>query len=144
MREIKFRAWESTRSWNRMFEVESIGWEQGEIISIEGYSKKEGACSWYQEDDGDIILMQFTSLHDKKGKGSEIYHKDILKVGEGYVGDHRERGGNFLVDWGEDEWIVVDSKGEYLCDLWTAIYNRNAEIIGNIYENPELLGENHA
>jgi uncharacterized phage protein (TIGR01671 family) len=130
MREIKFRAWESARGgmiWNRMFEVESIGWKRGKIISIEGHSKKEGACSWYQEDDCDITLMQFTGLHDKNGR--EIYESDICKL-------------QGLRKYG----VVCFEKGYFFFKAGTIaapmsieIWGPTAEVIGNIYKNPGLL-----
>lgn len=65
----------------------------------------------------DDVLMQFTGLLDKNGK--EIYEGDILR-GLGKVYFHQ---GKFCVEYGE-EWGWI---------------SKNAEIIGNIYENPELL-----
>ena len=63
------------------------------------------------------IVMQYTGLKDRNGK--EIYEGDFLKDG-GVIGFDD---GKFYMDSGE-EWGWIPS---------------DAEIIGNIYENPELL-----
>ena len=72
--------------------------------------------------------MQFTGLLDKNGK--EIYEGDILK--STYLGGNIERiiweNGGFKVLWGKNSWERL--YGDFV---------KNSEIIGNIYENPELL-----
>lgn len=130
-REIKFRAWNpiscamfwSARCKNLAFFFEHIG----HIDLAEGFA-----------------LMQYTGLKDKNGKGNDTYHKDILKVHDGFSGDHFEKGGNYVIEWFDDGWGVADKDGDYFCSLFEVIYNRGAEVIGNIYENPELLEVNNA
>lgn len=73
--------------------------------------------------DKDSLLMQFTGLLDKNGK--EIYDGDVVKrLNQDYL---RER--NRIVEWtnnqGRNGWNI--GRG----DLW--------EIIGNIYENSDLM-----
>jgi len=65
------------------------------------------------------ILMQFTGLKDKNGK--EIYEGDILRGKEQ----------NNVVQW-SDELLQWEAK----IMLW--VYHK-PEIIGNIYENKELI-----
>ena len=81
-------------------------------------------------------IEQFTEIKDKKNKGEDIYHNDILLIEDGYCGDHLEKGGNFIVEWIDDGWALVDKDGEFFCSLVDVVYNRGAKIIGNICEIP--------
>ncbi len=73
----------------------------------------------------DYILMQFTGIYDKNGK--EIYENDVV-----IVTTHGKRIG--IVNFSMEE-IVCFKVGEGYLVKWYDI-----EVIGNIYENPELLG----
>ena len=117
MREIKFRAWDKFE--RKMWPVTLINFREG-VAALEGY---EGEL--VNEDtplEGRrqnkplklLVLMQFTGLHDKSGKG--IYEGDILKRNDIY---------EYEVKWNKCGW-TIDSESE-------------CEVIGNIYENPELI-----
>lgn len=119
MREIKFRAWSPVKK--RMELVGDIEWDSHEGMEI------ESICTETQKLSPAIfILMQYTGLKDKNGK--EIYEGDILQLNSGRTGVvayHEERAG----------FIFQDEYNEML-------YQRTGyidEIIGNIYENPELI-----
>lgn len=134
MREIKFRAWD--KATKEMFECSEI---------IVGLSP---AC-WIQVDGNNRMivhgetgeLMQYTGLKDKNGK--EIFERDVVKRVYAFG-----RGGKvarecindivFREDWGA---FAFHSK-EKIGEGWSRMYGGHKvypyEIIGNIYENPEL------
>jgi len=85
-------------------------------------------------------LMQYTGLKDVKGR--EIYERDIVKVHDGKY----HTSGTAEIVWGEDcgAWMVYfpDTKG--ICFLFDWLPKDgepylHIEVIGNVYENPELL-----
>lgn len=121
MREIKFRAWDKSK--NKMF-----------------YDVQETSCYWngvfnpdvIQEDNFGYILdkedvyelMQFTGLYDKNKV--PIYEGDILNIDDEY-------------------WVVSFEYGKFVgtfdnvCeDLYEV---SDYEVIGNIYENSNLIGD---
>ncbi len=131
MREIKFRAWNS----KELKQVDQI------TIGENGWSCEGGygVSIPYQPH---IILMQYTGLKDKNGK--DIYEGDILRYHyfEDYsIGvcdyvecDRYEIG---VVEWDKVGYHLVGEKG-YSPSLGNICID-SFEIIGNIYENPELL-----
>ena len=75
-----------------------------------------------------IELMQFTGLKDKNGK--EIYERDIVK----------QKNGRKEIQIGEIKWVIRGY--EVLTNIsWKSIKDE-IEVIGNIYENPNLLTPN--
>lgn len=83
-------------------------------------------------------IGQFTGLRDCKGK--EIYEGDILSftVFDVFGGDRQHRGtvrycgSRFMI------WLSLD--GEDCLDLdWVIEQDDELEIIGNIYDNPEII-----
>lgn len=122
MREIKFRAWFG--KFKEMYTVKMIDLQK-EIAYFDKYNYR----SFY-----DIELMQYTGLYDKKGK--EIYEGDIVKL--------RANHGIGVVKY-YDEWgafVIEYIKPRPLAVLGMNYYKEDIEVLGNIYENPELLGEN--
>jgi uncharacterized phage protein (TIGR01671 family) len=79
------------------------------------------------------IIMQYTGLHDKLGK--EIYEGDILRI-EGIV---PLRAGFINGCFVEDNIMPPEPLG--ICLLRYKKEHGDCEVIGNIYENPELLKE---
>ena len=125
----KFRAWDRTR--NEMNYKVMVGncdtddenWTCP-IIWIE--EKKD----WLHFDDYDSI-MQSTGLKDKNGK--EVFVGDIIKCTRGCLHEvyiEKEYGGTYIGGM-----PAIYLKGLREGYAWT----EHEEIIGNIYENPELL-----
>lgn len=126
MREIKFRAW--LKEHKTMVNVAEIDINH-QLIYHYGFDDFEGNF----ENFNSIELLQYTDLKDKNGK--EIYEGDILfeieSFGKRYYKVIFENGSfraEFEIDFEEHSFDLID------------IVAQGCEIIGNIYENPELLG----
>lgn len=87
----------------------------------------------------DLILMQSTGLKDKNG--TLIYEGDIVKI-EYYDFEIKHRIG--IVEWEDDGFCITyhnpkDTKVSG-CSLVDIVNGDKQEVIGNIYETPELIG----
>lgn len=121
MREVKLRAWVTTYSGgNIMADVLWINFREHIILADNGLQ------------DTDYKLMQFTGLCDRNGK--EIYEGDIVEVtGTPY---YAKRG---QVVFNGKEYGLLDANNGFCADFVWEDWERFFEVIGNIYENPELL-----
>lgn len=110
MREIKFRAWDGKEMWTG-FHILSR-----DIIVPPAWRKTRV----------DLEFMQYTGLHDKNGV--EIYEGDVMGSGKKAF---------YTVVWNSKEamFCLADSSGNPVHDFDFESY----EVIGNIYENKELL-----
>lgn len=83
-------------------------------------------------------IMQYTGLKDKNGK--EIYEGDVVRVADIYnqINFGGERTYETLpVKWGDFGWLPFIFPGGIDCEFMYS--DTDCEVIGNIYENPELL-----
>ena len=86
----------------------------------------------------DFILMQSTGLKDKNG--SEIFEGDIVKYKNGcYTYTEEVAYNKNFAGFG-----VRDANADIIFTFWVLaeeIGLSSLEVVGNIYQNPELLGE---
>lgn len=123
----KFRAW-LKKEQKMDNEIDHISWLEDELYCI-------GDGITYMVLAEDLVLMQSTGLKDKNGK--EIFEGDIL-CDEGI-----EQENEFVyvtVSYREGMWVCNQITDE-LCGYGGALneFSNDYSIIGNIYENPELL-----
>lgn len=125
-RKIKFRGWIPEDK--KMFyqDDQYLGSFIRRLVGfITGFKEHESYLSGKLED----YLMQYTGLKDKNGV--EIYEGDVV---DGYKGKH-------VIEWGEIVgygfgfvWRPLEGNTESVTG-----FIDEYEVIGNIYENPDLL-----
>lgn len=122
-REIKFRCWDTENK--QMLDVQELDWQD----SYDGQPMIRTTMYNDYFDTEDVILMQYTGLKDKNGK--EIYEGDIVKS-------------YYYIDTPDGEQERYNKKvikyNDVLCEYNIDAFE-NIEVIGNIYENPELVEE---
>ena len=152
MREIKFRAWDKLKK--SVHEVAGINFVEGIVLL---WKQTGTARQTYAVEVDSIELMQYTGLHDKNGK--EIYEGDIITyIQELCEYEKREVSpardfvlGNYVVAWHEEsaEWgLIYDWSNKQRISGGLGFWRKRVrsgkqenvmEVIGNIYENKELL-----
>lgn len=129
---IRFRAWHNT--WEEMCEAKRIRFDdEGNVTTVLFIGKDLGVNAKIDE----IELMQSTGLFDENDK--EIFDGDILKVkimsGQSWLETVRYNDEKAMFVSKEVKRKVLESP---LYDLFiTDLFE--VEVIGNIYENPELV-----
>lgn len=131
-RTIKFRVWDGEKG--KMFPVRELFWRNNPYEMVGNYwdfkdeSDQYGAAVYFPHTDAqgkheNFVLMQFTGFTDRNG--TDIYEGDIIR--------YLDNTGYGLV---EKTVYIEDIRAlpDFICSKWE-------EVIGNIYENPELLKE---
>jgi len=152
-REIKFNAWSGTRM------LKNVGVHPHMIkslVHIPNCENQDSDCDYEKDAEGSIIvcqkfdayiLLQLTGLTDKNGK--DIYEGDILRtfhfiddlshvkayLHHKVVYDNEKGVFNAINLKSEDELLTTHGN----CFLYVALKDESIEVIGNIYENPELI-----
>lgn len=126
----RYRAYDSG-SLCRMYSPEEVMAGNGDIWILDEDSESN---EWIVNND--LVLMQSTGLRDKNGK--EIFEGDIVKVTDDDERTNFPDGGIGTI-CGLDEifmWYIDGQVHNGLFDISQEYY---IEVIGNIYENQELL-----
>lgn len=117
MRIIKFRIWDKNSFAEKM-----------------SYSKTESfddmigfRFEHFDSEPEDLVLMQYTGLKDMRG--AEIYEGDIVEFARG----------RYQVGFLDGSFVLCD-RNQWHIPFYTV--HGGIEVIGNIYENPELMQNN--
>lgn len=130
----KFRAYDSG-SLSHMYQPDEVMVCDGKIWIQDEDSE---ANEWIVNND--LNLMQSTGLKDKNGK--EIFEGDIITNGKDVMSIKRHDTLGFYIDFkGKIDFIADGADLEEFEEDAKEIADI-IEIIGNIYENPELLEDN--
>lgn len=135
MRTLKFRAWDKKKNkWLVGYNVGNLGGFSlfGEVILLGEWSHvldtyflaREGHSS------EDLVVMQFTGLTDRNGK--EVYEGDLIDYAGLKPLKIEWRNAGFaapLLPFENSDPIALSQEG----------FSAFAEVIGNVYENPELI-----
>lgn len=124
MRDIKFRAWD---------EDERIMWDIWRISNKHPCHPENG------EEQYDWILLQYTGVKDKNG--IEIYEGDIIRY------KSITRFGEEEIEYTQEVKYSTENTAGFIpfcyeteCeDSWYSYKHQDYEVVGNIYENPEIL-----
>lgn len=149
---VKYRAWDKESK--KMIDVEVINFRDKQVGIYDDLSEK-----WDYYNFQDIVLMEFTEQKDQSSVPQYIAEGDILKFNDtwaeydfdGYV-DGETTGINYVeIEKTADGWGFGKTKAPETCIDYMIEEERltfseiiknesfNMVVVGNIYENPELL-----
>jgi uncharacterized phage protein (TIGR01671 family) len=151
MREIKFRVvykeGKKRRISNDTYTLQELIFE---FRDVEFQFSRDSSLPLHDCEANELIFMQYTGLKDKNGK--EIYEDDIVAIENPLCQIQKARviGSVFFYDASfgvkitrVEKWEKYDVESPIGNILWflNLINNKEYEVIGNIYENPEMLNE---
>lgn len=127
----KFRAWD--KETKTMLDVSLIDFKKSVLV---GEHWEFGETNFINFDD--VNLMQSTGLYDKNGK--EIFEGDIVQFEDYYIESDLPYINMGIVEWSQGQFTITNRASVEMEDLLDGEF-LDLTIIGNIYENPELLQE---
>lgn len=140
-RKIKFRGWDREYEKMTYFDDEDYEYKPPLVFRLDQVFKKDSNYDDYEDFEYNDItdsveLMQYTGLHDKNGK--EIYEEDIVFI----------KGDTELLDIkGKVEYsdtfaqFIITNTGNIIDEAEPLGDYEDIEVIGNVFENKELLNE---
>lgn len=136
----KFRAWISEAD-TMTNDLKGIDFENETVVLKkfyweDGFPVEEEV---FEVEIGNAILMQSTGLKDKNGK--EIFEGDIVQFEECYEVSDFLYINTGIIEWCQGGFHVTNRDSVLMEDLLDGD-SLDVTIIGNVYENPEILEEN--
>ena len=128
MREIKFRVWDK----NIPKTVGELENPTGEMVEWDYIKESDYLIDGIN---GKYPIMQYTGLKDKNGK--EVYTGDILKLEDCGEALYEVKYFDYVYAYGVER--INPQKGDWIDKRLEELYSEGIEVIGNIYENKELL-----
>lgn len=125
----RYRAWDNVKK--EMFKDTFAITESGQVVVVE---QEDVMCPPDYVFVDNLVIMQSTGLKDKNGK--EIFEGDVVRQvrtqptteNEVIIG---------VVTMLEGAWLIMNACEQLASDLWSETDEN--EIIGNIYENKDIL-----
>ena len=125
----KYRVWD--KELQTMLDVSLIDFKKGVLV---GEHWKFGETNFMSFDE--IVLMQSTGLFDKNNK--EIFEGDVVRQVRTQPTTENETITG-VVTMIEGAWLIMNDNEQLASYLWSETDEN--EIIGNIYENKDILEE---
>ena len=135
MRPLKYKAY--LKDYNKIVDVDRLGlnWDGSVQEIIVSTKELEGKDEWTDFQAGQFELMEFINLYDKKG--IEIYTGNIVRIVTTQTNEKRI--GEVIYYKGNAMYLVETTMEDYFTFMYADI--TEVEIIGNIFQNGELLSK---
>ena len=135
MSKPSFRAWDKITK--QYYAVKGLEYDDDgnlDEVYLAGVKISESNPVFNLRKPNDVVLEQYTGLKDRNG--NEICEGDIVL-------DYYDGEDAFIVEWDKDtvSFILTDTDNMICVNFDNYFPDKELEVIGNIHENPELLGE---